>query len=58
MCSDGANGAGKSTLMKVLAFQIQDIQEVLYNGNPVELRNPAAAKNLESRLYIRKLIWL
>ena len=55
----GANGAGKSTLMKVLAGSNPGYTgDVLYNGNPVELRNPAAAKNLESRLYIRKLIWL
>ncbi len=43
----GANGAGKSTLMNVLAGSNPDYTgEVLYNGNPVELRNPAAAKKL------------
>ena len=43
----GANGAGKSTLMKVLAGSNPDYTgEVLYNGNVVELRNPAAAKKL------------
>ena len=43
----GANGAGKSTLMKVLAGSNPDYTgDVLYNGNVVELRNPAAAKKL------------
>ena len=43
----GENGAGKSTLMKVLAGSNPDYTgEVLYNGNVVELRNPAAAKKL------------
>lgn len=43
----GANGAGKSTLMKVLAGSNPDYTgEVLYNGQVVELRNPAAAKKL------------
>lgn len=43
----GANGAGKSTLMKVLAGSNPGYTgDVLYNGNPVELRNPAAAKKL------------
>ena len=43
----GANGAGKSTLMKVIAGSNPDYTgEVLYNGNPVELRSPAAAKKL------------
>lgn len=43
----GANGAGKSTLMKVLAGANPGYTgEVLYNGAPVELRNPGAAKKL------------
>ncbi|MBD5094296.1 MAG: sugar ABC transporter ATP-binding protein [Subdoligranulum sp.] len=43
----GANGAGKSTLMKVLAGANPGYTgEVLFNGSPVELRNPAAAKKL------------
>ena len=43
----GPNGAGKSTLMKVLAGSNPDYTgDVLYNGNVVELRNPAAAKKL------------
>ena len=43
----GANGAGKSTLMKVLAGSNPGYTgEVLYNGQPVEVRNPAAAKKL------------
>ena len=43
----GANGAGKSTLMKVLAGSNPDYTgDVLYNGEVVELRKPAAAKKL------------
>lgn len=43
----GANGAGKSTLMKVLAGANPTYTgEVLYNGKPVELRNPMSAKKL------------
>lgn len=43
----GANGAGKSTLMKVLAGSNPTYTgDVLYNGEAVELRNPAAAKKL------------
>ena len=43
----GANGAGKSTLMKVLAGSNPGYTgEVLYNGQPVEVRDPAAAKKL------------
>ena len=43
----GANGAGKSTLMKVLAGSNPGYTgEVLYNGEPVEVRTPMAAKNL------------
>ena len=42
-----ANGAGKSTLMKVLAGANPGYTgDVLYNGNVVELRKPAAAKEL------------
>ncbi len=43
----GANGAGKSTLMKVLAGSNPTYTgEVLYNGKPVEIRNPKTAKEL------------
>ena len=43
----GANGAGKSTLMKVLAGSNPNYTgEVLYNGEPVELRTPVSAKKL------------
>ena len=43
----GANGAGKSTLMKVLAGSNPEYTgEVLYNGEPVEIRTPLTAKNL------------
>ena len=43
----GANGAGKSTLMKVIAGSNPGYTgDVLYNGQPVEVRNPMAAKKL------------
>lgn len=43
----GANGAGKSTLMKVLAGSNPTYTgEILYNGKPVEIRNPKTAKEL------------
>lgn len=43
----GANGAGKSTLMKVLAGANPGYTgQVLLNGEVVELRNPAVAKEL------------
>ena len=43
----GANGAGKSTLMKVLAGSNPGYTgDVLYNGQPVEVRTPMAAKKL------------
>lgn len=43
----GANGAGKSTLMKVLAGSNPTYTgDVLYNGEVVEIRNPATAKKL------------
>ncbi|MCR4949689.1 MAG: sugar ABC transporter ATP-binding protein [Solobacterium sp.] len=43
----GANGAGKSTLMKVLAGANPTYTgQVLYNGTPVEIRNPTDARNL------------
>ena len=43
----GANGAGKSTLMKVLAGSNPTYTgEILYNGEPVEIRNPKTAKEL------------
>ena len=51
----GANGAGKSTLMKVIAGSNPGYTgEVLYNGQPVEVRTPWRLKNWVSRLYIRK----
>ena len=54
----GANGAGKSTLMKVLAGSNPGYTgDVLYNGNVVEVRTPAAAKSWAFRSFIRKLTW-
>ena len=38
----GENGAGKSTLMKILAgVYTQDSGEILYDGQPVDVRQPA-----------------
>lgn len=43
----GANGAGKSTLMKVLSGVYSHYTgEITVNGQPVEIRNPNAAKDL------------
>lgn len=43
----GDNGAGKSTLIKVMSGNAQpDEGEVLFNGESVELRSPAAASAL------------
>ncbi len=43
----GANGAGKSTLMKVLAGVNPGYTgEIRYQGGPVEVRTPQAAKDL------------
>ncbi|MEM7259464.1 MAG: ABC transporter ATP-binding protein, partial [Pseudomonadota bacterium] len=43
----GENGAGKSTLMKLVYGLIEgDAGEMLWNGTPVQLRNPAAARKL------------
>ncbi len=43
----GANGAGKSTLMKVFAGSNPTYTgQVYYNGEPVEIRTPLAAKKL------------
>jgi general nucleoside transport system ATP-binding protein len=43
----GENGAGKSTLMKVIYGATQpDAGEVLWNGEPVQVASPAAARAL------------
>ncbi|CAD5108969.1 ABC transporter ATP-binding protein [Zestomonas carbonaria] len=41
----GENGAGKSTLMKIIYGVIQaDAGEILWHGEPVEMRDPAMAR--------------
>jgi len=43
----GENGAGKSTLMKIVYGALQpDSGELLWNGQPVRLRNPHQAREL------------
>ncbi len=43
----GENGAGKSTLMKIIYGAVAaDAGEVLWNGAPVAIPNPAAARRL------------
>jgi simple sugar transport system ATP-binding protein len=43
----GENGAGKSTLMKIIYGVVKpDAGQVLWNGTPVQVANPAAARQL------------
>ncbi|MGZ3158741.1 MAG: ABC transporter ATP-binding protein [Burkholderiaceae bacterium] len=43
----GENGAGKSTLMKIIYGAVKpDAGEVLWNGQPVQIASPAAARQL------------
>ena len=43
----GENGAGKSTLMKIIYGAVKpDAGRVLWNGQPVHIANPAAAREL------------
>jgi ribose transport system ATP-binding protein len=43
----GENGAGKSTLMKVLSGAVRrDAGEILVDGQPVDIPDPAAARRL------------
>jgi ribose transport system ATP-binding protein len=47
----GENGAGKSTLMKIIAGDYQfDSGEILFEGKPVQLKQPSDSLNLGIRL--------
>ena len=43
----GENGAGKSTLMKIIYGSVKpDAGTVMFNGQPVQVRNPQEARAL------------
>ena len=66
----GENGAGKSTLMKIIYGSIKpDAGQVLFNGQPVQIRNPKEARalginmvfqhfNLFDTLTVAENVWL
>ncbi len=52
----GENGAGKSTLIKILAGTYQkDAGDILVNGNPVDIIDPSAGKELGIRVIYQEL---
>ena len=52
----GENGAGKSTLMKVLSGAYQaDAGQILLNGAPCVINNPAAGRNLGIAMIYQEL---
>ena len=66
----GENGAGKSTLMKIIYGSVKpDAGQVLFNGQPVNIRNPKEARalginmvfqhfNLFDTLTVAENVWL
>ena len=52
----GENGAGKSTLMKILSgVYTPDSGEILLDGKPIKIANPAAARDLGINLIYQEL---
>ena len=52
----GENGAGKSTLIRILAgLEMPDAGQITFNGAPVALTSPAAAKGLGLRFLHQEL---
>jgi ribose transport system ATP-binding protein len=53
----GENGAGKSTLMRILSGAVQrDAGEVVFDGQPVALGDPMAARRLGISTIYQELI--